>query len=107
MLEPRKDAPQEAGGAQLVAPSCLRQAAICILTPALSVISFKNSAWRVGKRAYKENKHIFVCSENGNCRIKGICMKSNITDELEAGLFFKSEGKTQRYALHPINLPAT
>lgn len=36
MLEPRKDAPQEAGGAQLVAPSCLRQAAICILTPALS-----------------------------------------------------------------------
>jgi len=42
------------------------------------------------KRAYKKNKHIFVCSENGNYRIKGICIKTNITDEQEAVLFFKS-----------------
>lgn len=68
----------------------------------LSVISFKNSAWRVGKRAYKENKHIFVCSENGNCRIKGICMKSNITDELEAGLFFKSRGRPKGMHCAPL-----
>lgn len=42
------------------------------------------------ERAYKKNKHIFVCSENGNSRIKGICIRTNITDELKAFLFFKS-----------------
>lgn len=42
------------------------------------------------KKACKKNKHIFVCSENGNCRIKGTRITTNITDELEAVLFFKS-----------------
>lgn len=76
-------------GSKLPLTSCHLHTYPCSLS--VSVISFKNTAWRIGKRAYKENKHIFVCSENGNCRIKGICMKSNITDELEAGLFFKSK----------------
>lgn len=76
-------------GSKLPLTSCHLNTYSCSLS--FSVLSFKNSAWRIGRRAYKENKHIFVCSENGNCRIKGICMKSNITDELEADLFFKSK----------------
>lgn len=79
-------------GSKLPLTSCHLHTYCC--SQSVSVIkkySVKNTAWRRGKRAYKENKHIFVCSENGKCRIKGICMKINVTDELEAGLFFKSK----------------
>lgn len=92
MLEPRHQAGMPPG--MLGVPSLwLSKLPLtsCHLHTSSCSLSQSWTALRLGKKVYKENKHIFVCSENGSCRIKGICMKSNITEELEAGLFSKSK----------------